>query len=429
MSDEDSRPSILLVSFRYPPETGAAATRLEALTTRWTNRGHDVTVLTTTPDYPDGEVYDGYRNAWLHREERDGVDVITTKSIPASPTDHILRRAAKYVWFTLFATLIGVFWLDRHDAVVATSPQPFAGLAGITVARLRGVPFVFEIRDLWPESLVAMGQLDTSVLVTVLDRMTDFLYAHADRIAITAPGMQEVVVDAGGDPDHVWLQPNGIDHTEFDPEIAEEIAEAELFDDRFVLSYVGTVGRAQGLEVVLDVAARLEETGYDDVLFAFIGFGSRYEELSRRADKRGLDNVIFLGRRPKSEVPNYLHASDGAFIHTESDEVFETMIPMKLYEALGAGLPVVLGASGDAVEIMNRADAGIAVTPGDADAIVDAVQQLRDDPDRCREYGEKGRRYVIENHSWNALATTYSEKITRLVDEYESRFRRFRRYL
>jgi glycosyltransferase involved in cell wall biosynthesis len=429
MSSNDDSPSILLVSFRYPPETGAAATRLEALTTRWADRDHNVTVLTPTPDYPDGEVYDGYRNAWLHCEERDGVNVVTTKSIPASPTDYILRRAAKYVWFTLFATIVGVLWLNRRDVVVATSPQPFAGLAGITIARLRGVPFVFEIRDLWPESLVAMGQLDTPVLVTVLYRMTDFLYAHADRIAITAPGMQEIVVDAGADPDHVWLQTNGIDHTEFDPESADEIHDAELFEDRFVLSYVGTIGRAQGLEVVLNVADRLNETGYNDVLFAFIGFGSRYDELSRRADERGLDNVVFLGRRPKSEVPNYLHASDGAFIHTESDEVFETMIPMKLYEALGAGLPVVLGASGDAVEILDRADAGIAVTPGDADAIIDAVQQLRDDPERCREYGENGCRYVVENHSWDALATTYSDNITQLVEEHEPRFPRLRRYL
>jgi len=417
MSSNDDSPSILLVSFRYPPETGAAATRLEALTTRWADRDHNVTVLTPTPDYPDGEVYDGYRNAWLHREERDSVDVVTTKSIPASPTDHILRRAAKYVWFTLFATIVGVLWLNRRDVVVATSPQPFAGVVGITTARVQGVPFVFEVRDLWPESLVAMGQLDNGSLEGFLDHMTDFLYAHTDRVAITAPGMQEVVVEAGADPEHVWLQTNGIDHTEFDPDDTDEIPEQELFDERFVLSYVGTVGRAQGLEVVLNVAAELKETGYEDVLFAFIGFGSKYDELSRRADRRGLDNVVFLGRRPKSDIPNYLHASNGAFIHTESEEVFETMIPMKLYEALGAGLPVVLGAKGDAIEILNRADAGIAVTPGDADAIVEAVHALRSDPDRCRRYAENGRRYVLENHSWDALATTYSERITELVTE------------
>jgi glycosyltransferase involved in cell wall biosynthesis len=420
MSHGGDQPSILLVSFRYPPETGAAATRLEALTTRWAANGHDVTVLTTTPDYPDGKIYDGYGNAWLQREEHDGVDVVTAKSIPASPSDHLLRRAAKYLWFTVFAMAVGVVWLDRRDIVLATAPQPFAGVAGIAIARIRGVPFVFEIRDLWPESLVAMGEVDNQIVVEVLDKMTDFLYAHADRVAITAPGMQEVVVEAGCDPDHVWLQTNGIDHTVFDPDSADDIPERDLFEDRFVLSYVGTVGRAQGLDVVLDVAAQLQEAGYDDVLFVFIGFGSRYDELAERSEARGLDNVVFLGRRPKDAVPNYLHASDGAFIHTESDDVFETMIPMKLYEALGAGLPVVLGARGDAVEILERADAGLAVKPGDPDAIVDAVQRLRDHPKLCRRYGENGRRYVVENHSWDALAEAYSGRIRELVGQVSS---------
>lgn len=417
MSAED-RPSILLVSFRYPPETGAAATRLEALTTRWAKRGHDVTVLTTTPDYPDGEVYEGYHNEWLRRERRDGVEVVTTKSLPSSPSDHLLRRAIKYLWFTLYATLVGTIWLDRRDVVLATSPQPFAGLAGLAIARVRRVPFVFEVRDLWPESLVAMGEVDDETVIGILDRMTDFLYARADRVSVVAPGMQEVVVEGGADPADVWLHTNGIDHEFFDPAGADEVDERDLFADNFVLSYVGTVGKAQGLEVVLEVAERLRaEEGYDDVVFAFVGFGSRYDDLAARADERGLENLVFLGRRPKAEIPAYLAASHAAFIHTEGEDAFETMIPMKLYEALGAGLPVVMGARGDAVEILERADAGIAVTPGDADAIFEAVCDLYDDPERRREYGVNGREYVVENHSWDAIAADYGDALARLAQE------------
>jgi glycosyltransferase involved in cell wall biosynthesis len=413
---EKELPSILLVSFRYRPETGAAATRLEALTTRWADRGHDVTVLTTTPDYPDGEIYDGYENEWIQREEHNGVDVVTTKSIPAAPSDPLPLRACKYLWFTFFALLVGVLWLDRRDVVLATSPQPFAGLVGIAIARIRRAPFVFEIRDLWPESLVAMGQVDNRVLIRILDSMTDVLYAHADRVAITSPGMEEVVIEAGGSTEHVWLQTNGIDHTVFAPENADDVSE-DLFDERFTLSYVGTIGRAQGLEVVLNVASQLQKDGYEDVCFVFIGFGSLYDDLAEQADERGLENVVFLGRKPKAEIPNYLHASDGAFIHTKSKEVFKTMIPIKLYEALGTGLPVVLGAHGDAVKILNRADAGINVTPEDADDIVDAVKTLRANPKLCRKYGRNGRQYVVENHSWDALAETYSERLSQLVSQ------------
>jgi glycosyltransferase involved in cell wall biosynthesis len=411
----DDRPSILLVSFRYPPETGAAATRLEALTTRWADRGHDVTVLTTTPDYPDGEVYEGYDNEWLRRERRDGVEVVTTKSLPSSPTDPLLRRAIKYLWFTVFATLVGTLWLDRRDVVLATSPQPFAGLAGLAIARLRRVPFVFEVRDLWPESLVAMGEVDDERVMGILDRMTDFLYARADRVSVVAPGMKEVVVEGGADPDDVWLHTNGIDHEFFDPDDVGTVDEQDLFAENFVLSYVGTVGKAQGLEVVLDVAERLRaEEGYDDVVFAFVGFGSRYDELAARAEERGLENLVFLGRRPKSQIPAYLGVSDAAFIHTEGEAAFQTMIPMKLYEALGAGLPMVMGAHGDAVEILDRADAGIAVTPGDAEAIFEAVCELYDDEERRHEFGVNGREYVVENHSWDAIANTYSNKLSEL---------------
>jgi len=316
----------------------------------------------------------------------------------------------------VYATLIGALWLGRRDVVLATSPQPFAGLAGLAVARLRRVQFVFEIRDLWPESLVAMDEVDDRVVIRILDSMTDFLYARSDRVSVVAPSMERVVVEGGADPEDVWLHTNGIDHEFFDSAAADPVAEADLFAENFVLSYVGTVGKAQGLEVVLEVAERLRELdGYDDVRFVFVGFGSLYDDLETRAAERDLDNLVFLGRRPSTEVPDYLAASDAAFVHTASRTAFETMIPMKLYEALGAELPVVLGARGDAVEILERAEAGVAVDPGDADAIVEAVRELYDDPETRRQYGENGRRYVVERHSWDAIAKSYGEALANLV--------------
>lgn len=410
--------SIAFVSLRYPPETGAGSTRVRELTTRWAEAGHDVTVITSAPDYPDGELYDGYANEWFQRQQLNGVTVLMTRTIPASNDDSLFRRAAKYLWFAFAATIVGLR-SNPPDVVVATSPQPFAGLAGWFIGAIHRVPFVFDVRDLWPESLVAMTDLENALVVRLLGWMVDFLYARADSVNVVAPGMRDVVVERGADPGAVWNHPNGVDPDFFAVDDSPTVPECEpggLLEDRFVVSHIGTVGRAQGLSFVLDAAERLQSNpDYGDVLFVFVGFGNCYDDLRRLADQRGLENVAFLGKRPREEVPVFLRNSDAALVHTEADETFETMIPMKMYEAMGAGVPVILGASGDAETILKQADGGIFMDHEDAVGLVDAIKRLYDDSETRTRLGENAKRYVLENHTWDGIAKAYADDLESLV--------------
>ncbi|WP_049924720.1 glycosyltransferase family 4 protein [Halopiger djelfimassiliensis] len=414
MTCSDDSHAILFVTQYYPPETGAASTRVGELTKRWARDGHSVTVLTAAPDYPEGEVYDGYENDWLTREERDGVTVYTTKTIPAS-NEGFLWRSVKFVWFMLVGTVVGLRYLDP-DVVVATSPQPFTGVIGWLIARIRRARFVFEVRDLWPESITAVSDFDNDLVVTGLDLLVEFLYSRADRIAVVSRGFVPAVAATGVDTDDIWVHPNGVDPSFFDRSDDEwQVADPlrGKLADRFVVSYVGTVGRAHGLEVVLDAAERFR--GTENVLFVVVGFGAHADRLEREANERGLENVLFVGRRPKTEVPDFLDLTDVSLVHLKDRDLFRSAIPSKLFEALASGTPIALGVRGEAARIVEESETGLVFEPEDDGALAAAVRRLRGDDElyeRCR---RNARPYVRANYSWDVIATEYRRDIESLV--------------
>lgn len=409
--------SILLVSSRFPPEIGAGATRVEALTQRWASQGADVTVLTSVPDYPEGKIADGYRNRWLQREEREGVTVLMTKTFPAGASAGLIRQGLKYVWFVIAAVVVGIVWTSPK-VVIATSPPPFTGLTGWLIAKAKRTPFVYEIRDLWPESFTAMKGGANRAVILIIGSITGFLRANADAVVGVTPGMVSRLVDEGIDPSKVWLHTNGIQ-----PESIRNVGYAELppedrerLQSKFIVSHIGTVGPAQDLSVLVDAAEIIQrEPGYEDVRFAIVGFGSEYSTLRERCRSEGVANVLFFGERPGEQVPEFLDRSDAAVIHTRRAEVFEMMLPVKLYEAMAAGLPVILGMVGDAADLVRREETGIVVTPGTPEELAAAVKTLHDDQERARRLGRNGRRYVERNHDWDVISCAYYRDLRSLI--------------
>ncbi|WP_436344033.1 glycosyltransferase family 4 protein [Natronorubrum sp. FCH18a] len=398
----DDTDSILVVTQYFPPETGASQTRWDELSKRWSDDA-SVTVLTSAPDYPEGEIYDGYDNRWLRREQRDGVDVIYTKTI-TSPSGNLIRRSLKFVWFMLISMIVGIRYTSP-TAVVATSPQPLTGVSAWVIARVRRATFVFEVRDLWPESILAVSDFDNQLVIWVLNRTVTFLYRRSDHLVVVSQAFIDPIVDCGVDRSKIAFHPNGIDLEFYQSEDGGSPVLDE-FDDEFTISYVGTIGRAHGLAVVLEAAPKL-----DDVQFVLVGDGAEREELEARATD--LDNVVFTGRRPKEEVPDILRESEVALVHLKPRQVFETVIPSKLLESMAAELPVILGVHGEAERILTEAEAGIVIEPGDSDELVTAARQLQSNTDERRELAVSGREYVVEHFNWETISNEYLATITR----------------
>jgi len=413
MTDSDDTASLLIVTQYFPPETGAPATRFDELTKRWAESGNDVTVLTSAPDYPEGELYEGYQNEWVHRETRNGVNVVMTKTLPASNVG-LFRRALKFVWLMILSTLVGLR-LEKPDVVVATSPQPLVGVSGWLLARVRRSKFVFEVRDLWPESIAAVGEGDNRLLYAVLEAVSSFLYRRADRVVIVSQEFEQTIVDAGTDPANVLYHPNGVDVSFFEGAENPTFPERSL-SEQFVVSYVGTIGRAHGLSVVLDAAEELQDDSkYDDVLFLFVGYGADADTLRDQAAQRDLDNVAFAGRRPKEEVPGFLSVSDLSLVHLKDRDLFRTVIPSKMFESMAAGVPILLGVKGEARRILTEANAGVTMEPEDPTDLATAVRRLHDDAEQRATLGTNGTTYVRENFDWDTIAEEYKRNLSRLA--------------
>jgi colanic acid biosynthesis glycosyl transferase WcaI len=414
--------NILYVAQYYPPECCAPAARVDEFTREWARQGHRVTVLTGFPNHPEGIVHAAYREPWrkgFSREERKGVNVCRTWLYPA-PNRGLWGRAANYSSFALSAALSGTWVGSGQSVVIATSPQILVGAAGRVVARLRRLPFVFEVRDLWPQSLEAVGQASAgSLLYRAVGRLAEFLYRHADRIVVDGEWKRRALVAAGVPWEKIALIRNGVtDDFCLDPtssaagEARERVRSDLGLRGRFVVLYAGTLGMAHRLETVLEAAFQLRERR--ELVFLMVGEGADREKLTEQSGRMGLTNVVYLGKQPREAIPGYLAAADVCLVPLRRSEVFKTAIPCKMFEAMAAAKPVVLGVEGEAKEILTAARAGIVVPPEDPRALSTAILRLWSHPRLCCELGENGRDAVLRKHSRASQARAYLELLAEL---------------
>ncbi len=405
--------NILYITQYYPPEMGAPAARVSALARRWAALGHQVTVLTTFPNHPTGVIPPEYRGHFRLEETDDGVHVVRTY-IYAAPNKGIVKRGLNYVSFAVSAVVQGVGPTGRPDLVLATSPQFLVSLAGWALSRLKRAPFVVEIRDLWPDSIVAVGALRRdSLAVRLLRALERFVYRRADLAVSVTNSFVEHLLRNGAR--RVVVIPNGADPSIFRPlDDPSETRRRYHLQGKFIACFAGTLGMAHGLEVVLDAAEQLRDD--PDVAFWLVGEGARRAELEQQARRRSLANVVFQGQVPRGEVPSVLAASDVALVLLRPDPLFETVLPSKMFEAMAAGRPVVLGVGGEAKGLLLRSEAGVAIPPGDASALAAAIRSLRARPGDGEAMGRKGREFVIGNYSHDALASRYLGELQALLD-------------
>jgi colanic acid biosynthesis glycosyl transferase WcaI len=408
---------ILYVSQYFPPEMGAPAARAAELARHWAGSGHEVSVLTGFPNHPTGVVPEEWRPRLRHLTYHERVaatgeasfDVYRTWLWPL-PNRQAHERMRNYASFCLSAALRGLT-LPRPDAIIATSPQLLVGLAGWWLAFARGVPFVFEVRDLWPESLAAVGVAgEGSLLHHTLAGIANFLYQRADRIVVVSPAFREPLTTRWRVPaDKIAVVENGVETDLFAPQTPEqnEALRHELgADGKFLVVYIGTMGNAHGLETLLDAAARLRSSN-PDVLFLLIGEGAEKERIQSLARESGLENVRFLDQQPREKIPAFISAADACLVLLKKSDVFKTVIPTKMLEFMSCARPVILGVDGQAREIIEQAGAGLVIEPENSVALAEAVTQLASDRELGADLGRKGREHILQGFSRAQTAQKY----------------------
>lgn len=370
---------ILFLTDNFPPEVNAPASRTHEHCRQWVAAGEQVTVITCAPNFPKGRVFDGYRNRLWQQETVDGIRVIRVWSY-VTANEGFALRVLDYMSFMLSAFIASLF-VRRVDLVVGTSPQFFTAVAGCAVGAIKRIPFVFELRDLWPESIKAVGVMQESAALRWLEKLELFLYRRAALIVSVTHSFRDTLARRGIDPGKVTVITNGVDISRFSPRAKDPdlLREHEL-QDCFVAGYIGTHGMAHALETLLEAAAMLQKRpDAADVRLLLLGDGARKPELQKQALQLGLNNVLFVDTVPKDQVARYWSLLDASIIHLRKTELFTTVIPSKLFECMGMGLPVLHGVQGESADIVDKEGAGLVFEPENAAALVEAIMRLHGD--------------------------------------------------
>jgi glycosyltransferase involved in cell wall biosynthesis len=369
---------ILFLTDNFPPEVNAPASRTFEHCREWVVAGHQVTVITGAPNFPQGKVYNGYRNKLWQQEEMAGIRVIRVWTY-ITANEGFVKRILDYLSFMTSAFLASLF-VRKPDIVIGTSPQFFTACAAWATGKLKRIPFVFELRDLWPESVKAVGAMQDSAAIRLFEKVEMFLYRQAARIVSVTESFKRILAGRGIDPGKIEVITNGVDISRFQPlaKDAELVARYGL-EGKFVAGYIGTHGMAHALETILEAAERLQQAGEDGFRFILLGHGARKQSLVEKAKEMGLNNVIFIDSVPKEEVPHYWSLLDVSIIHLRKTDLFTTVIPSKMFECMGMGIPILHGVAGESAEIVEREGAGLVFEPENVDELLGKLKQLRDD--------------------------------------------------
>lgn len=400
---------ILVLTHYYPPETNAPANRVSEFARHWAGAGHNVHIVTGMPNHPSGHIPGEYRRIWYRCEHNEGVTVHRGRIYPA-PNRGRVRRILNYLSFMVSGTITALWKAPPPDCVIATSPQMFCGVAGWLVAAVRRVPFIFEVRDIWPEEIVAVGAIRNRLVIRLLEWLEMFLYRRADRIVVVAQGSVEILTARGIMRDKLALIPNGVDTSLITPgDRHNAVRDANDLNGDFLVSYIGTVGMAHRLEVVLGAAERLREE--KRIKFMIVGDGAERERLQQLARQNGLDNILWESPQPRNRIADYYRAADACLVHMRKADLFTRNIPSKIYEIMAAGRPVLLGAQGESQDLAAEAGCAVTFAPEDAGSLSNAIRELASAPERAARMGAAGRRFVTERYDRAQLAQIYLDII------------------
>lgn len=388
---------VLIFTQYYPPEVGATQNRLHYFASSLAKAGHDVTVITEVPNHPAGIIASAFRGILWRKSVEDRVQVVRVW-VKTAPEKTFWVRIAFYLTYAINATLAAFFLAGRHDVVFVTSPPLTVGVPALLYSRLFRVPYILDVRDLWPVLAVEMGEMSNRTVIALARRLELTLYRHAAVIAVVTRGFAEYMKQLGHSDERLLFLPNGTVPEVFHPSHPDEQLRATLnLTGRFVIGFYGNHGIAQGLEDVIDAAALLRD--HPTVLFLFVGEGPVKRAVVDRAQRHGLTNVLFHPQVPQADVLGYISLADAVIVPLKNLDLFKTFIPSKLFDFMACAKPVLLQVDGEARQIVAEAGAGVFVPPGDPMALASAVTELAMLPaDVLERMGHAGCAYVHKNY-------------------------------
>lgn len=365
----------------FPPEMGAPQARLYELAVRLQQRGHQITVLTAMPNYPTGRVFKEYRWRVLAREDMNGLKVIRTPIFP-SKSSNLLVRLLSYMSFVASSFLLGTWLMGRQDILIVESPPLFICLSSIPMSWLTRSRMVFMVSDIWPDVAVRVGMIGGKK-VKILEALEAFAYRHSDCVALTNPGAVEQVRSRFPEVPCSVIS-NGVDTSFFRPDLKSEALRAELGikPGQFAAGYCGLHGLFQGLDVVVEAAKQLRDDSR--IVFVMVGDGPSKESLVAKAKAEGLTNILFHPRQPKDRMPAILASMDASLIPLSAS--LPGTMPSKVYEALAAGVPIIVTAGCEAEELVRRYETGRLFAAGHGKQLADGIQELSVDPALCERF-------------------------------------------
>lgn len=383
---------ILFLTDNFPPEVNAPASRTHEHCRHWAAHGAQITVITCAPNFPKGKVFDGYKNRIWQQEVVDGIKVIRVWSY-ITANEGFAKRILDYTSYMFTAFLASLF-VRKVDIVVGTSPQFFTAVAAWASATVKRIPFVFELRDLWPESIKAVGAMRESIAIRWLERLELFLYRRARLVVSVTHAFRETLMRRGIDGGKIEVITNGVDITRFSPRQKDAELMKELgFEGCFVAGYIGTHGMAHALDTLLDAMHQLQNRADGQrIRLLLLGDGARKSALKTKARELGLTNVVFVDTVSKDQVARYWSLLDASIIHLQRTELFTTVIPSKLFECMGMGIPVLHGVQGESARIVEREGAGLTFEPENSQALIESILRLRDVPGLRTQLSEQALR-------------------------------------